>query len=146
MGGGKFRLAELAIVVTLFGILTAMSVPQYEGLTVHAKIVGVTAAMMQIASVLDYHTQDLGMKDERVAWPDCPDIVAIQTSLGVGLGGLARVGAAKISPTTGVIQVTLSNIDVSVDGMTLLLTPTLGDGSIQWVWAGTVPSRYLPKK
>jgi hypothetical protein len=123
-----------------------MSVPKYEELTVHAKIVGVTSAMMQIASALDYHTQELGMKDESVTWPDCPDIVAIQTSLGIGLGGLARVGAAKISPTTGVIQVTLSNIDVSVDGMTLLLTPTLGGGGIQWAWAGTVPSRYLPKK
>jgi Tfp pilus assembly major pilin PilA len=142
----ELRLTELAIVVALFANLTAISVPQYEGLTVHAKIVGAKVVMMHIASAVDYRTQELGMKDEKATWPDCPDIVAIQNSLGVELGGLARIGDAKISPATGVIQVTLKNIDVSGDGMTLSLIPTLGDGGIQWAWGGTVPTRYLPKK
>jgi Tfp pilus assembly major pilin PilA len=142
----ELRLTQLAIVVALFAILTAISIPQYEGLTVHAKIVGAKVAMMRIASAVDYRTQELGMKDEKATWPNCPDIVAIQNILGVELGGLARIGDAKISPTTGVIQVTLKNIDVSVDGMTLSLIPTLGDGGIQWAWGGTVPTRYFQKK
>jgi Tfp pilus assembly major pilin PilA len=142
----ELRLTQLAIVVALFAILTAISIPQYEGLTVHAKIVGTKVAMMRIASAVDYRTQELGMKDEKATWPNCPDIVAIQNILGVELGGLARIGDAKISPTTGVIQVTLKNIDVSVDGMTLSLIPTLGDGGIQWAWGGTVPTRYFQKK
>jgi Tfp pilus assembly protein PilE len=69
----ELRLTELAIVVALFAILTAISVPQYEDLTVHAKIAGAKVAMMHIASVVDYHTQELGMKDEKVTWPNCPD-------------------------------------------------------------------------
>jgi Tfp pilus assembly protein PilE len=79
----EFRLTEIAIVVALFAILTAFSVPQYEGLMVHAKIVGAKVAMMRIASAVDYRTQELGMKDEKATWPDRPDIVAIQNSLGV---------------------------------------------------------------
>jgi hypothetical protein len=142
----ELRLTELAIVVALFAILTVFSVQQYERLTVHTKIVGAKVAMMRIASAVDYRTQELGMKDGKATWPNCPDIVAIQNSLGLELGGLARIGDVKISPTTGVIQVTLKNIDISVNGMTLSLIPTLGDGGIQWAWGGTVSTSYFQKK
>ena len=82
-----------------------------------------------------------------VAWPDCPDPAAIQSSLGVGLGAVTRISDAQVDPATGTIQATLANIDGAVNGQTLSLAPTEdADGSISWTWSGTVPIVYLPKK
>jgi hypothetical protein len=59
---------------------------------------------------------------------------------------VTRLGAAQVDQATGVIQTTLSNIDPSVDGLTLSLVPTVkNDDSISWAWDGTLPSLYMPK-
>ena len=79
-------------------------------------------------------------------WPDCPDMAAIQTSLGVGLSSL-RISEARIDQATRTIETTLRGIGVEVDGRTLVLSADQnGDGSIQWQWGGTVPQTYIPKR
>jgi hypothetical protein len=81
------------------------------------------------------------------AWPACPDLPAIQNSLGVGLSSVTRIGAAQISNGTGEIVATLVNVDGLVNGRTLTLTPVVAsDGSINWTWGGTIETRFLPKE
>ena len=141
-----FTLIELLIVIAIIGILAAVAIPIYKQQLIKSKMAEVTNAMRYIATALAAYKQDLSLVG--VAWPDCPDPAAIQSSLGVGLGAVTRISAAQVDPATGTIQATLANIDGVVDGRTLSLVPTesVVDGSISWTWTGTVPTVYMPKK
>ena len=139
-----FTLIELLIVVAIIGILAAVAIPMYKQHVIKAKIAEATNAMRYIATALANYKQELTLVG--VVWPNCPDIPAIQNTLGVGISAVSRISAAQIDPN-GTIQATLSNIDVTVDGQTLSMVPTEDtDGSISWTWAGTVPIVYIPKK
>jgi type IV pilus assembly protein PilA len=140
-----FTLIELLIVIAIIGILAAVAIPIYKQQLIKSKMAEVTNAMRYIATALAAYKQDLSLVG--VAWPDCPDPAAIQSSLGVGLGAVTRISDAQVDPATGTIQATLANIDGVVDGQTLSLVPTESvDGSIIWTWTGTIPTVYMPKK
>jgi type IV pilus assembly protein PilA len=140
-----FTLIELLIVIAVIGILAAIAIPMYKQHVIRAKMAEVVNAMRYIATALTTYRQDLSLVN--VAWPNCPDTVAIQHTLGLGLGAVSRISAAQIDPATGTIQATLANIDGMVDGQTLEMVPTTAaDGSISWQWSGTVPFAYLPRR
>jgi type IV pilus assembly protein PilA len=140
-----FTLIELLIVIAIIGILAAIAIPLYSVYTIRARMVEVTNMMGYIANAVGIYCQEAGANGGGATWPDCPDKAAIQSSLGVSVGG--RIGAAKIDQATGVIEATLINIDGKVDGQTLTLIPNQGaDGSISWDWGGTVRPAYIPKK
>ena len=142
-----FTLIEIMVVITIIGIMAAISIPIYKGYTVHAKMAEAVNGVRYIATALNNYVQELTVSGGASAWPSCPDLTAIQSTLGVGLTNVGRISAAQISQATGEIQATLVNIDGSVDGLTLSLVPTVAsDGSIKWTWSGTIPSRYLPKQ
>ncbi len=141
-----FTLLELLIVIAIIGILAAIAIPAYRSHIIRARMTEVTNAMRHVASAVSIYVQELGIQGGTLAWPNCPDIPSIQTSLGLGVGG-TRISAIQISQATGEIQATLTNIDSSVDGRTLSLIPSVGpDGGILWNWDGTVPNVYLPKR
>jgi type IV pilus assembly protein PilA len=145
-GSKGFTLIELLIVIAIIGILASIALPMFNSHRIRAKIVEVTNTMTYIASAVNNYAQEMTVGSGSVAWPNCPDITSIQSSLGLGLAAVTRISAAQVDQATGVIEVTLSNIDSSVDGQTLSLIPTpQGDGSINWAWSGTVPPLYLPK-
>lgn len=137
---------ELIIVLAILGILSAIAIPLYRGETRKAKLTEVTNAMSYIASALISYRHQAIITGSATMWPNCSNIAEIQTSLGVGLAALKRVGAASVNQSTGVISVTVAEIDPTVDGLTITLTPTTAaDSSISWRWGGTLPARYLPK-
>ncbi len=139
-----FTLIELLIVVAIIGILAAVAIPIYKQHVIKAKISEVTNAMRYISTALANYKQEL--TGVAVAWPNCPDIPAIQNTLGVGISAVTRISNAQIAGN-GTIQATLANIDPTIDGRTLSMIPTEdADGSISWIWAGTVSTIYIPKK
>jgi hypothetical protein len=105
--------------------------------------------MTEVVNAIGHLAKAVGLyQDEAGAavWPDCPDMAAIRTSLGVGLASL-RISDARIDQATRTIEATLRDIGVEVDGRTLVLSGNQnGDGSISWQWSGTVPQGYIPKR
>jgi len=142
-----FTLIERLIVIAIIGIFAAVAIPIYRVQTIRAKLTEVTNSIRYVATALNNFTSERSVDGSTVVWPDCPDVTTIQTSLGVGLGGIGRIGSLRVDQTTGMIEATISRIDPVVDGLTISLTPTLdGNNYITWVWGGTVPSGYGPKQ
>jgi len=140
-----FTLIELLIVIAIIGILAAAAIPMYKKHVTKAKMTEAVNAVRYIAAVLTVYKQDLSLVG--VAWPNCPDAAAIQSTLGLGVGAVSKISSVQIDPATGTIQATLANIDSVVDGKTLSMVPTeAADGSISWAWTGTVPPVYMPQK
>jgi type IV pilus assembly protein PilA len=140
-----FTLIELLIVVAIIGILAAVAIPIYRAQTIRAKLTEVTNSVRYVATAMNHYASEASVDGLTVVWPDCPDITAIYTSLGVGLAGVDRIGSVRVDQTTGMIEATVSHIDPVVDGLTVSLTPIIQpNGSITWSWGGTVPPRYVP--
>ena len=142
-----FTLIELLILMAIIGILAAVAIPMYKTQIIKAKITEAANAVRHIATGVNNYLQNTTIDSENIVWPNCPDIATIQSSLGVGLRSITRISAAQIDSTTGVIEVTLTNIDSTVDGRILSFTPTLaGDASIKWEWGGNLPAKYVPQR
>ena len=142
-----FTLIELMFVMLIIGNLAAIAIPVYKAQVINAKLTEVTNAMSYVASSLTIYHLNATQGGATNVWPNCGSIIDIQTSLGVGLGALGRMSAASVNQTTGVISMTVGNIDTTVDGSTITLSPsTAADSSISWKWGGTLPTKYLPKQ
>ena len=112
---------------------------------IKAKMSWVTHSMTCVASAVAAYNQDLN------SWPHCDGVIAIQNSLGLifRTETIDRISSITvISPRAEevIITATIKGIHSRVDGKYLTLTGKPSERDILWVWGGTVPPTYVPKK
>lgn len=143
-----FTLIEMLIVIAIVGILAAVAIPVFQMYAIQARLTEVTNGMSNVASAVGAYYQDASSDGGAGTWPVCGSLAAIQTTLGVSLSALSRIQTISVDGN-GVITVIVTNINPSVDGKSLTLTPTLAiDSSINWAWgtSSDFPTYLVPRK
>ena len=138
----------MLIVIAIIGILAAVAWPFATNQIIKARLTEVTNGMSNVASAVAAYYQDAS-NGVGGSFPTCGNQAQVQTSLGVSLSALTRINQINIDGGTGVITVTLQNINPMIDGESLFLTPTVAnDGSISWTWGASpgFPDNLTPKR
>ena len=124
-----FTLIELMIVVAIIGILAAVALPAYQDYTIKAKVGNALSSVATLKTAVALCGQENGGS---VA--SC-----ITGSNGIPVFNRTKEVASAAVTANGVITATLgTGIGTSVDGLTIIWTPAVGETNTTWVTTTTV--------
>jgi type IV pilus assembly protein PilA len=123
-----FTLIELMIVVAIIGILAAVALPAYQTYTKKSRFAEVVLAASSVKTAIDtcFQTRGAGVLT------NCDDAAKTGANL---TGAAAGTHVASVT-ITGLAVVTATG-EASVDGSTVILTPTAANGTLTWAQSGT---------
>lgn len=128
-----FTLIELMIVVAIIGILAAIAIPAYQDYIARAQVSEAFVLLDGGKTVVSEACNIAGTCT--AAAPVSPAATGKYVSVAAAdVNGVLTATFGAASPTASAIQ-----------GATVILTPTLGAGSITWACSGTLAAKYKPK-
>ena len=129
-----FTLIELMIVIAIIGILMAYAIPAYRDYTVRSKAgegIVIGADIKRVVSEI-YHTEG-----------QLPN-----SNIDAGIGVDSGIKGANIDSVSvgngGVISVSFNNLDSTLSGKKVFLTPSTVSGAIKWRCSSDLEDRFMP--
>ena len=133
-----FTLIELMIVVAIIGILAAVAIPQYQDYTVKAKLSKATGVVNPIKTALALYNQENGAFPITAA-PWATIGLSSNPTTTTEVSAIDWTGTANpVAANTG-LEITLDNIKAtSINGLKVIMTPSVGSTAIVWTNTCTV--------
>lgn len=125
-----FTLIELMIVVAIIGILAATAVPIYQDYSQRSKVAGAVSSASGYKTFVSSCYAKTGQLN--VCQSGQNGIPASINSPGV----LNHIQSLQVT-NSGIIEITTSGVNEDNDYMQITMTPTLVNGTIQWILTGS---------
>ena len=132
-----FTLIELMIVVAIIGILAAIAIPQYSAYTNRARATDALSLMSAYKTAVSEYISANGFDD------DAQLVNVTDVNLGMQDTDFSSANVDAVNLAAGVITATF---DANVmGGATMVLTPSIQSGAVQWACSTTVANtQFVP--